>query len=119
MVLTEDQGLSELPELSFFVSNGHTPGQLHTVIAGEKTNLVYCGDLIPGAPWVNLPITMGYDRYPELLIDEKQRLYDRIDASWRLFFTHDWHYAMAGVEQNAKGKFIATDLVESLDRVVL
>ena len=119
VVLTEDQGLSELPELSFFVSNGHTPGQLHTVIAGEKTNLVYCGDLIPGAPWVNLPITMGYDRYPELLIDEKQRLYDRIDASWRLFFTHDWHYAMAGVEQNAKGKFIATDLVESLDRVVL
>ena len=31
-------------------------------------------DLIPGRPWVHLPITMGYDRYPELLIDEKTRL---------------------------------------------
>jgi hypothetical protein len=29
--------------------------------------------LIPGRPWVHLPITMGYDRYPERLIDEKRK----------------------------------------------
>jgi hypothetical protein len=29
---------------------------------------------------VHLPITMGYDRYPELLIDEKKSLLDRIVA---------------------------------------
>ena len=32
---------------------------------------------IPGAAWVHLPITMGYDRYPELLIDEKSALLER------------------------------------------
>ena len=36
--------------------------------------VVFAADLIPGRPWVHLPITMGYDRYPELLIDEKAAL---------------------------------------------
>ena len=35
------------------------------------TALVFAADLIPGVPWVHLPVTMGYDRAPEKLIDEK------------------------------------------------
>ena len=38
---------------------------------------------------------MGYDRYPELLIDEKSALLqDLIERDGRLFFTHDPHIAM-------------------------
>ena len=56
----------------FHVSDGHTPGLLLAEIGGEG-GVVFCADLIPGRPWVHLPVTMGYDRAPELLIDEKRR----------------------------------------------
>src|SRR5690606_3614632 len=46
----------------FHTSDGHTPGLLLAEIGG----IVFCSDLIPGRPWVHLPVTMGYDRYPEL-----------------------------------------------------
>ena len=82
---------SALPDaISFFYSFGHTPGHMHTVVRGKQNTVVFCGDLIPGTAWVHLPITMGYDRYPEQLIDEKDGLYSRaIPGNWLLFFTHD------------------------------
>ena len=43
-------------------------------VPSDEGPIVFAGDLIPGAPWVHLPITMGYDRYPEALIDEKDAL---------------------------------------------
>jgi glyoxylase-like metal-dependent hydrolase (beta-lactamase superfamily II) len=52
--------------------------------------VVFAADLIPGRPWVHVPITMGYDRFPELLIDEKAALLaDLVARGGRLFFTHD------------------------------
>lgn len=91
--------------LSFRFSQGHTPGQMHTVF-GESSKVIFCGDLIPGASWVHLPITMGYDRYPERVIDEKQSLYDvAVDQRWLLFFTHDPKIAGAYVRRTDKGRF--------------
>jgi len=67
---------------------------------------VFCADLIPGRPWVHLPITMGYDRYPELLIDEKRAfLEDKLARDVRLFFTHDVGCACAHVTRDEKGRF--------------
>ena len=63
---------------------------------GRAGGVVFCADLIPGRPWVHLPVTMGYDRYPELLIDEKQPLLeDKLARGVRLFFTHDVRCALA------------------------
>ena len=56
---------------SFTLSDGHTPGLLLTRVESPWGPVTFMGDLVPGVPWVHLPITMGYDRYPELLIDEK------------------------------------------------
>lgn len=71
-------------------SNGHTPGLMLSEIPTAEGPLLFCADLIPGASWVHLPITMGYDRYPEQLIDEKAALLaDLIKREGRLFFTHD------------------------------
>jgi hypothetical protein len=77
--------------------------------------VVFCADLIPGRPWVHLPITMGYDRYPELLIDEKQAfLEDKRQRNVRLFFTHDSACAMAVVERDEKGRYGTRDEMPSL-----
>jgi glyoxylase-like metal-dependent hydrolase (beta-lactamase superfamily II) len=68
--------------------------------------VVFCADLIPGRPWVHLPVTMGYDRYPELLIDEKNALLeDLLGREVRLFFTHDVECAMAAVQRDARGRY--------------
>jgi len=90
----------------FHISNGHTPGMMLTEINMPDGPVVFCADLIPGAPWVHLPITMGYDRYPEKLIDEKQALLsDLLSRGGRLFFTHDEKIAMGRLAKNEKGRF--------------
>ena len=59
---------------------------------------------------MHLPVTMGYDRYPELLIDEKRAfLEDKLARNVRLFFTHDVECASARVARDAKGRFEAID----------
>ncbi|HEY9183588.1 MAG TPA: MBL fold metallo-hydrolase [Gammaproteobacteria bacterium] len=92
----------------FDFSDGHTPGLMLAEIGGEG-GVAFCSDLIPGRPWVHLPVTMGYDRYPELLIDEKQRyLTDKIARGVRLFFTHDRECAAALPVRGADGRFGVT-----------
>ena len=53
---------------------------------------------------------MGYDRFPEHLIDEKLGLFaEWAERGGRLFFTHDPEVASARVERDAKGRFVAAD----------
>jgi glyoxylase-like metal-dependent hydrolase (beta-lactamase superfamily II) len=92
----------------FDFSDGHTPGLMLAEIGGEG-GVAFCSDLIPGRPWVHLPVTMGYDRYPELLIDEKRRfLDDKIARNVRLFFTHDRQCAVALPQRDAQGRYGVT-----------
>jgi len=101
-------------QVRFTYSNGHTPGLMLPEIGGDG-GIVFCADLIPARPWVHLPITMGYDRYPELLIDEKKRfLEDKLARNVRLFFTHDSECALARVIRNEKGHFDTADAVSVL-----
>ena len=92
----------------FHYSEGHTPGLMLAEIVGGhgRGGVVFCADLIPGRPWVHLPVTMGYDRYPERLIDEKREFLEDMRARGvRLFFTHDTACALADVQVDAKGRF--------------
>jgi glyoxylase-like metal-dependent hydrolase (beta-lactamase superfamily II) len=97
----------------FHHSDGHTPGLMLAEIVGPETvdgqphgGVVFCADLIPGRPWVHVPITMGYDRNAELLIDEKRAfLEDKLARGVRLFFTHDPGCALAQVVRDDKGRF--------------
>ena len=98
----------------FSYSDGHTPGLMLAEIvgqarAGEGTHggVVFCADLIPGRSWVHVPITMGYDRNAELLIDEKRQfLEDKLARNVHLFFTHDPQVALAQVGRDEKGRFV-------------
>ena len=99
----------------FELSNGHTPGLMLAEIVAADGGIVFCADLIPGRPWVHLPITMGYDRYPELLIDEKQAfLEDKRERHVRLFFTHDSGCAMASVVRDEKGRYATIEEMPAL-----
>jgi glyoxylase-like metal-dependent hydrolase (beta-lactamase superfamily II) len=92
----------------FHYSDGHTPGLMLAELVGpdDHGGLVFCADLIPGRPWVHLPVTMGYDRYPELLIEEKRRfLDDKLARSVRLFFTHDPDCALARLRCDERGRY--------------
>lgn len=97
-------------------SDGHTPGLLLAEIASDDGPLLFASDLIPGRAWVHLPVTMGYDRYPELVINEKQTLLKALAArNGRLFFTHDPDIAMARVRPDAQGRFALTETWATLD----
>lgn len=92
----------------FHYSDGHTPGLLLCEIDSPFGPLVFAGDLIPGVAWMHVAITMGYDRFAELVIDEKKAmLEDLISRKGALFFTHDPTVAAVRVARNAKGKFCA------------
>lgn len=97
----------------FHFSDGHTPGLMLAEIAGPPDGrgqphggVVFCADLIPGRPWVHVPITMGYDRNAELLIDEKRAfLDDMLARDVHLYFTHDPQCALARVVRSPEGRF--------------
>jgi glyoxylase-like metal-dependent hydrolase (beta-lactamase superfamily II) len=96
----------------FHYSQGHTPGLMLAEIVGPhgRDGVVYCADLIPGRSWVHLPVTMGYDRAPEMLIDEKHEfLDDKLARGVRLFFTHDHAVAMATPRRDERGRYGVTD----------
>ncbi|MFZ6047510.1 MBL fold metallo-hydrolase [Pseudomonas sp. CR3202] len=98
----------------FHWSDGHTPGQLLPEVDMPDGPVLFSGDLIPGAPWVHLPITMGYDRFPEGLIEEKEALLaDLLARNGRLVFTHDPAIAMGRVVRDGKGRYgLADSLAE-------
>ena len=107
LVLVEDEYVDLLgSDYRFVYSNGHTPGLLCTEIQTEKGPILFGADLIPGSSWVHTPITMGYDRFPELLIDEKTEiLKSLVTRSGYIFFTHDHKVALARIIQDDRGRF--------------
>lgn len=97
-------------DYKLWLSHGHTPGLMLTEIPGDDGPVVYAADLIPGSAWVHLPITMGYDRHPEQLVDEKSELLGRlVEQRGRVFFTHDHEIALGRVARDEKGRFFVQE----------
>jgi len=102
---------------SFVETYGHTPGMLHGVISGKSARLLFCADLIPGTAWVHVPITMGYDRYPEKLVDEKTELLaDAERQQTLLVYTHDPVVAGSRVLRGKTGRYEAVEPVPDFTR---
>ena len=127
--LLESSGRLELVEgahspnlgmaVRFEFSHGHTPGLMLAEIGGDG-GVVFCADPIPARSWVHLPIAMGYDRYPEQLVDEKRAfLADKLARGVRLFFTHDTECAMARPVLDQRGRFTTADERRSVDGLVV
>jgi glyoxylase-like metal-dependent hydrolase (beta-lactamase superfamily II) len=87
-------------------THGHTPGMLHAQVRGARGSAFFCADLVPGSAWVHLPITMGYDRFAEQLIDEKAELFTELEQQQTfLLFTHDPNVAAARVARDQRGRY--------------
>ncbi len=105
---------------SFEIVHGHTPGMLLTTVTGKEKSITFMADLIPGTPWVHLPLTMGYDRFPELVIDEKERILKKLlQTKGYLFYTHDSATVASLVERDERGRFQATELESTWEDVLL
>lgn len=105
LLVKENQQTDLAPLVTFSFSDGHTPGLMMSIIALPGGPIVFVSDLIPASPWVRGAITMGYDRYPELLIDEKHNLLKALEAlGGTLFFTHDPDMIAGRVLRDAQGK---------------
>ena len=115
--LLDQQGHCDLlgPDWRLHWSDGHTPGQLLPEVTMPDGPIVFAGDLVPGSPWVHLPLTMGYDRFPEGLIEEKERLLDSLLArNGRLVFTHDPRIAMGRVVRDEQQRYSLSDCCAEL-----
>ena len=99
------------PDVVFSYTDGHTPGLMHAQVG----SLVFATDLIPGTAWVHIPISMGYDRFPEKLIDEKTKFLQFIvENNQRLFYTHDPDCSVSNIEFN-EGRFAAVNQIKILN----
>lgn len=119
--LIEDDAAHPLgPDFCFSLSDGHTPGQLLTELTTEHGSVVFGGDLVPGAVWMNGALTLGYDRFPELLIDEKARFLARArEQKSLLLFTHDTQLAAASVALDDRGRYAAGETYRTLEGLTL
>jgi len=98
-------------QIQLLRSDGHTPGMICFDLRYGKNRLVYVSDLVPGRFWLHPPISMGYDRNPELLVDEKNRLLPSLaaDGAW-IFYVHDPDFAVSKVRFDEENQtYIAVD----------
>jgi glyoxylase-like metal-dependent hydrolase (beta-lactamase superfamily II) len=102
-------------QISFRFTHGHTPGHLHTVLNGASQTAIFAGDLIPGQAWVHVPITMGYDRFAEKVIDEKLNLYQTcVPQKWLVLFTHDAKLAASVITKDEREKYHTQEVFPTL-----
>ena len=115
--LVDGERAPSLPDaFRFTYSEGHTPGLMLTTVATPRAPITFTSDLVPGVPWVHVPITMGYDRYPERLVEEKRALLERVAADGgALAFTHDPGVAAAFPKRDAKGRWSAEGAMPAVD----
>jgi glyoxylase-like metal-dependent hydrolase (beta-lactamase superfamily II) len=101
----------------FVESEGHTPGLLLGMARGKNHRVLFCSDLIPGTAWLHAPITMGYDRHAEQLVDEKTELLTQCATfGAELVYTHDPVVAASRVLRDGRGRFSASEAVPALTR---
>lgn len=107
--LVDDDTSSTLgPGYRFHRSDGHTPGLLMAEISTPSGPVVYPSDLVPGRPWLQAAITMGYDRHAELVVEEKaQLLEDLLARDALVVFTHDPDVAVARLRRDDRGRVVA------------
>lgn len=101
----------------FHFSDGFTPGQLLPEILLPGGPVLFVGDLIPGTHWLCLNVNSAFDRNPECVVGDKERLLDHLVATrGRLFFSLDPDIAMVKVMRDRNARYVAFDPYGSLNR---
>ena len=88
-----------LPNISVWVSDGHTTAHQVVIVEDDTQKLIYCGDVIPTASHIRAAWVMGYDLHPLKVIEEKTVLLKSTqEKNTFLFFEHDPYCDVATVE---------------------
>ncbi len=96
-----------IPELSFYIVNGHTNAMMMPAIQYKGKTIVYVADLLPSIGHLPIPYVMAYDMFPLItLLEKKTFLKEAADNDFILFFEHDpkneccsLHYTERGIRQ--------------------
>ncbi len=76
--------------VEWFVSNGHTPCQLHPIFGSGSKRVLFAGDIVPTMAHLRLGWVMAYDVEPLVTICEKEAIYRRCyEEGTVLAFPHD------------------------------
>jgi glyoxylase-like metal-dependent hydrolase (beta-lactamase superfamily II) len=113
MLVGGDQPLESPPGVEWFVSNGHTTGQLLPVFvdSDHDLELMFVGDAIPTVAHLRVPWVMAYDLYPLTTIAEKKAIYDRVRGrNTHLAFPHDPKVGGARLDLSASRPIVAAAL---------
>jgi len=98
--------------IDLIVTDGHTRGQQHPLIKGDKQSLFFCADLIPTSAHIPIAWHMGYDNHPLTIMDEKDAILSRaVEENWILCFEHDPVIAAASVREEA-GRVVIDQIVD-------
>lgn len=94
-----------IPELSFFVANGHTPGLLIPIIETHDGNIfAFTGDLIPNTANISLKWLASYDIAPLESLKEKDIfLKTALEKNYILLFQHDYYTECATLIKTSRG----------------
>ena len=89
--------------LSWFVSCGHTPYQLHPLFGKGEQKILFSGDIVPTSRHLRLGWVMAYDVLPMTTIEEKQMIYRHcLDDGTCLAFPHDPEIGVAELSGTAQ-----------------
>lgn len=98
-IVEGDGSVSPLSNVSWFVADGHTPGQLLPRFHDDQVRLQYVGDLIPTTAHLPVPWIMAYDNEPLKTAGEKRRVLRECgEQGLILFFEHDPNVAAARID---------------------
>jgi glyoxylase-like metal-dependent hydrolase (beta-lactamase superfamily II) len=92
------------PGVALRLFHGHTSALQCPVLTGEGKTLLFCADLIPLAPHLQLPWIMGYDLRPLVTLEEKRGVLEQaVEERWMLFLEHDPSVEVVTVRRGNKG----------------
>jgi glyoxylase-like metal-dependent hydrolase (beta-lactamase superfamily II) len=98
--------------VTWFVSNGHTPYQLHPVFGVGPERLMFIGDLVPTAAHLRLSWVMAYDLQPMTTIAERESIYRRcLNEGLLLAFPHDPETGGVAIEGTVEKPVVARKLL--------
>ena len=98
-----DQPECHLPNMKWFVTSGHTPGQLSPWFFDEHRQLLFTGDTMPTSSHLPVPWVMAYDLEPLKTVAEKEAILAACrDEGLLLAFPHDHRFAGGQVDLSGK-----------------
>lgn len=99
------------PGMTWAVSHGHTPGQLHPIFGAGSQRLMFVGDLIPTMAHLRLAWVMAYDLQPMSTVGEKAAVIQRcFEEGMMLAFPHDPEVGGVAVDGTMERPIVARTL---------